>query len=194
MLTRLPEVFRTFRTTHPNVDLQLREMHSAAQWDSLKAGTIDVAITREVRTDAGIGSLVVVQERFAAVLPEGHPLAERHVIPAQALAGEPFIVCRRAVAPVLHDQMAAICADAGFTPAIRQEADEWHTVFGFVRAGFGVSLAPQGLADLSGTGVVFRPLDRAPVLAELHLCWARERASPAVRRFIETMQQLPAQG
>ncbi len=189
MLTALPDAFRAFRADNPGVELQLREMHSAAQWDSLKAGTIDVAITRELRPDSAISSVAIVRERFAAVLPVDHRLAASDVVAVPALATEPFVTCRRAFAPVLHDQITAICADAGFAPSVRQEADEWHTVFGFVRAGFGVSLAPDSLADLSGRGVVFRPLDRAPVLAQLHLCWPRERASPVVRRFVEALKQ-----
>jgi DNA-binding transcriptional LysR family regulator len=188
MLTPLSEAFRAFRREYPEVDLQLREMHSGVQWEALKSGTIDAAITREVRPDDAISRSLIVSEKFVAVLPKSHALGRNRIVLTRNLALEPFIVSRRAVAPVLHDQIIAICVTAGFMPKIVQEADEWHTVFGFVRSGFGVAIAPEGLTRLGWRGVAFRPLDEKSVRANLHLCWNAQRASPVVLRFVAAMQ------
>ncbi len=189
MLTGLPDILRRFRQDHPGIDLQLREMHSATQWEALHAGAVDVAITREVRPDRAIASTVLVRERFIAVLPKAHTLARQKSIAVRQLGGEPFIICRRAVAPALYDQIIKVCTEGGFAPRIEQETDEWHTALGFVRGGFGVAIAPEGLAQLRWRGVVFRPLRDASVQGQLHLCWSNERASPATMGFVDAVRR-----
>ncbi len=99
MLTSLPDHLRVFRRDFPDIALQLREMHSAAQWTS-KAGAIDAAITREVQSDAAISRKIVVLEKFVAIVPKQHALAGRSIVRVRDLAAEPFVLCRRA-APAL---------------------------------------------------------------------------------------------
>ena len=47
VFTGLPQAFRAFSIRYPEVELELREMHSGAQLAALRAGTIDVALLRE---------------------------------------------------------------------------------------------------------------------------------------------------
>jgi DNA-binding transcriptional LysR family regulator len=188
MLTSLPDHLRAFRRDFPDIALQLREMHSAAQWDALKAGAIDAAITREVQSDAAISRKIVVLEKFVAIVPKQHPLAGRSIVRVRDLAAEPFVLCRRAAAPALYDQTIEMCAHAGFAPRIEQEVDEWHTVFAFVRGGFGVALAPEGISHLGWRGAEFRRIDMSSPQARLYLCWSADRASPALLRFVNAMK------
>src|ERR1041385_2765698 len=158
VFTELPQAFRAFSARYPEVELELREMHSGAQLPALRAGTIDVGLLRESPSDGDIEMETVFREPFVAVLPVCHRLAAQARVAPRQLAREPFILFPRELAPTLYDQIAAICRSGDFTPRVRHEALEWFTVTGLVGAGMGVSIAPAGLARLRWRGGVYRPL------------------------------------
>lgn len=185
MLTELPAAFEAFSREHAGVDLRLREMHSAPQLDALRAGLIDVAFTREIPSDRRIRTQVIQREPFVVVLPDSHQLASEPSVSVAGLAAEPFVLFRRAIAPALHHQIIGICATGGFAPRIVQEADEWHTIFAFVRSGCGITLPPASLCRLNWPGLSFRSLTDVAAHATISLCWIPDRLSPAVSTFVD---------
>jgi DNA-binding transcriptional LysR family regulator len=184
LATDIPEALQAFRAAHPEVNLRLREMHSSDHAAALDSGLIDVALTRQPMPAARFRSVRLLEEPFVAALPEAHSCAGRPSLHVEDLAAEPFVLFRRELAPILHDQITALCAVSGFSPSIVQEADEWHTVLGLVRSGFGVSLAPAGLQALRWRGLAYRPLVGQAVVASIFVCWDVERASVAAKTFV----------
>jgi DNA-binding transcriptional LysR family regulator len=188
VFTGLPQAFRAFSARYPEVELELREMHSGAQLPALRAGTIDVGLLRESPSDGDIEMETVFREPFVAVLPVRHRLAAQARVAPRQLAREPFILFPRELAPTLYDQIAAICRSGDFTPRVRHEALEWFTVTGLVGAGMGVSIAPAGLARLRWRGVVYRPLKPVAVQTSIVLCRRREPGQGVVELFVETLR------
>jgi DNA-binding transcriptional LysR family regulator len=183
----MADVVRTFRERNPEVDLWLRDMHSSYQLEALRRGEADVAITREPGHDSAICRQLLTAECFEAVFPEDHPKAlGTSPVDLSDLANEKFVMSRRQVAVALHDAILQLCKSAHFDPLVVQEADEWDTALGFVRAGFGITLAPESLSRIGWPGIRFRRLRDAPVRAELYCCWRRD-PSPAAASFIEAL-------
>jgi DNA-binding transcriptional LysR family regulator len=108
--------------------------------------------------DDDLASETVMREPFVALLPANHPVAEKLRLVPAALAGEPFVLFPRAFAPMLYDQIAAICRAGDFFPQVRHEAADWHTITALVGAGMGVSIAPARVQQLRWRGVAYRPL------------------------------------
>jgi DNA-binding transcriptional LysR family regulator len=76
------------------------------------------------------------------------------------------------------------CASAGFTPNVVQEAIEIPTLLSLVAAGVGVFLPIEFFSRLSLPGVVYRPLEDAPVV-EIVAVWRRDEGrNPVVRAFL----------
>jgi DNA-binding transcriptional LysR family regulator len=204
ILSVVPDVVRAFRRQCPGVDLQLRELSSAAQLAALREGRIDVAFVRESPfSDRELGCERLREEPFVAVAPPEHPLlrsmgsvgpAGRRPIPLDALAEEPFVHFPRAVAPGLYDLILALCQRAGFLPRVVQEAQEWLTIVGLVEAGVGVSLVPESFRKLRWGKVVYLPLDRSTARSTILLCWRaagdRTHEHPAVQAFLRTARQV----
>ncbi|HEV8149896.1 MAG TPA: LysR substrate-binding domain-containing protein [Gemmatimonadales bacterium] len=190
VFTGLPQAFRAFSTRYPEVELELREMHSGAQLAALRAGTIDVALLRESPSDAELEMEVVFREPFVAVLPRRHRLAARSSLAPRQLASEPFILFPRELAPTLHDQISAVCRAGDFSPQVKHEALEWFTVTGLVGAGLGVSIAPAGLARLRWRGVVYRPIKPVEVQTSIVLCRRREPNRGVVELFVELLRHV----
>lgn len=194
MLSDLPVALHRFRQEYPDVAMSLRDMHSAEQADALRRGVIDVSITREAAGGRAIHSEILGHQRFVALLPADHRLAGRGKIRPVELADEPFVLFNPPVAPGLLNQINALCLRAGFTPRVTQSADEWYTVLGFVRAGFGVTIALDIFGAFAPTNVVACELDDEAATSPIFLCWDTERASPARDLLLDWLRADMARG
>ena len=113
----------------------------------------------------------------------GAPLA------LKALAGEAFICSPRHVAPRLYDAIIGVCAAAGFSPRIVQEAIQMQTIISLVSAGMGVALVPESILSLKRPGVIYRRLRGARPLLEVGLAWRYDNSSAVLRNFVALAAQ-----
>jgi DNA-binding transcriptional LysR family regulator len=156
MFTNLPTAIQSYRRKYPKVELRLREMVTSAQIAALLDGTIDLAFLRDGDPTEGIKMICMMKERFLAVLPEVHPLAQRRALRVADLKQEPFVLFARRAGPLAFDRTVACCEKSGFRPNIVQDAPQWPTVVRLVAAGLGVSLAPACVANVAIPGAVYR--------------------------------------
>src|ERR1051326_3887588 len=81
-----------FRTSHPDVNVQLRRMQTLPQITALLDGSLDVGFGRAPhRVPAGLTGFVVDRQPLCLAIPSGHRLASHSVIEPAALAGEGFV-------------------------------------------------------------------------------------------------------
>jgi DNA-binding transcriptional LysR family regulator len=180
-------VIRVYRTSFPDVGLTLDELPTGEQLDRLAAGTLDLGIVRLPVNDERVTVVPLVSEAIIAVLPEGHRLSAESVVDVADLAGEPFIIVSRAQEPTSFDRCVSLCTRAGFSPRVVQEGMQIRTIVELVAAGFGVSLAPESLAQLRRPGVVYRPVANPyGIRLETGLAWRSEDVSPTVEGFVQT--------
>ena len=162
----------TFAQCHPDVHVSIAQLETAAAYDALIAGAVDLAV---IFDDAPAGVPVptpitrrrlLTDEVFVA-LPEGHALAARARVALLDLAGERWIDAPNAgVNPTL----------ARLLPERRRgtayDGEDFAVVLALVAAGLGVALIAGLAARHVPPGVVTRPLgspglDRGVFLARL---------------------------
>lgn len=184
-------IFRLMRLRYPGVSLALRELTSEEQVEAMKADRLDVGLIRPpVAAAESLVIRVIWREPLVVALPRAHRLAGKRKIAMELLAGEPFLQIPRHVAPGFYDQFIGICAQAGFSPEVVQEARSTQTIVSLVAGGMGVSIVPASLQNLQRTGVVYRPL-RPPVpTSDLAVMWRPDDASPSLRRFLEIVRHV----
>ncbi|OKJ63616.1 LysR family transcriptional regulator [Streptomyces sp. CB02009] len=180
-----------FRTEHPGVRVDLRIADGAP--DDEEADLTLVVRPRGGGPDtAGDGLRLVhlLDDPYRAVLPKGHPLADRRTaVDLAELAGEPWVGSERP-GPCL-DAVLDACAAAGFAPDIAVECEEYATAQGFVAAGLGVSLVP-----LTGLGsrhphVVVRKVRGPEPVRSIHAAVRKSSLSlPAVRGLLAALQDV----
>jgi DNA-binding transcriptional LysR family regulator len=182
----LPGLLRGFKTARPGVTLALREMLSPEQAAALGAGELDFGLLLPpVEGAADLEHVVVQRERFVAALPSRHRLArEAGRLAVSELAGEPFVMVPREIAPGLYDIVRGLAARAGIPLNVAQEAIQMQTVVSLVSSGLGVAIVPASVSNLGRRGVAYRELaDRHPRL-DLWLAWRRGGLSAAARDFV----------
>jgi len=187
----LPGLLKAFKAAQPAVRLALREMLSPEQSAALAAGELDFGLLLPPVAGAeALDHVVVQRERFVAALPAGHRLArgagrKAGPLAVSELAGEPFVMVPREIAPGLYDIVAGLAARAGIVLNVAQEAIQMQTVVSLVSSGLGAAIVPGSIANLRRRGVVYRELaDRHPRL-DLWLAWPRGALSAPAREFLE---------
>lgn len=181
----LPPVLLEFRRRSPGVTLQLLSRSTAELADLLLAGDLSVGFLREPREHPDLESRHLVAERLVAVLPAGHPEAQRTATRLARLAAEPFIVFDRARAPGLFDTVVSSCVEAGFTPDIAQHSSDVQSILGLVAGGLGVTIVPESFRHLSVDGLVYRPLADVDTTVDLSAVWRRDRRTSVLDGFLD---------
>jgi DNA-binding transcriptional LysR family regulator len=190
----LPGLLKAYKAARPGVALALREMLSPEQAAALAAGDLDFGLLLPPVAGGGLEHCVVQRERFVAALPSRHRLARgaggnAGKLAARELAGEAFVMTPRAIAPGLHDAIAALCGRAGFTPRVAQEAIQMQTVVSLVSSGLGVAIVPGSVANLGRRGVAYREIADPHPRLDVWLAW-RGPLNAAGREFVQHARRI----
>jgi DNA-binding transcriptional LysR family regulator len=186
----MPRVFRTFRARNPDVALSVGVMSTGPQVDAIRAGQLQIGLARPPFGDETLAAETVYEEPVIVVLPTGHPLAARPALPLAAFVAEPFVLFPRDRRPGWYDFMLGLCREAGFQPAITQEAPDLATAMALVAAGIGVTLAPASVKDLRRSGVEYRDLAAPAPRTRLVALRRAGEPSPVVARFLEVVREV----
>lgn len=189
----LPQVISDFRERRPQVAVRLLDGLERSVLDRVLSGDADFAITTVGNPPEQLEHRPLVRDRFVAVLPVGHPLADHHEITWDDLARQPFLAVGRDSSVRRLTDAAFAQIDAHALPAA--EAGSIATVGGLVTAGLGVSAMPALVLPLMGAGaVVCRPLVDPVVDRRLDIALRARRTLPTVtERFLETLEEFRLQ-
>jgi DNA-binding transcriptional LysR family regulator len=183
----VPLTFRTFRSSHSDVEVSLEERQSTELAAALLDGRLDVAFVRPpLKTSEGLTLHLLEAESMVVAVPTGHPLAACAQIDLRDLRNETFILYPRAVRPGLADAVIAACEQAGFTPRVGQYAPQLSSTINLVAASLGISVVPKCMERLQPQAVTYVPLRGEPLQALLGIAHRTGEASAAVLKFIET--------
>ena len=185
----LPTLLQTFRAAAPEVSLELHELTTDQQVQWLRDRRMDVGLVRPPIDEPNFCLMPLFEEPLVVALPQPHPLAQQPVVSLQDLAGKPFILFPRPLAPGLYDQIISLCQQGGFSPTIVQEAIQMQTIISLVAADMGLAIVPLSLQNLQRTGVVYRELKEPTPKAAIALLTRQSDPSPTVQRFLAIAQQ-----
>jgi DNA-binding transcriptional LysR family regulator len=190
----LPELIHAYRTRYPAVRITLDEQLPREQLEALEAGRIDVGFTRSLPKAKASRFLQerVYRDRVVAALPARHALAGSREISLEQLADEDWVFLSRRTSPEVVDEFTLLCANAGFSPRIINEAARIQTVFTMIAAGIGVSVTPSYIRRFNPPGVTFAPIHPEPPPIDLVVARPLGEPPPTVAAFLDILrQQLP---
>jgi len=153
---------KSLRARHPEWGFEISDPESEDSVARLIDGSIDVAVVmaapnRPLLGDPRIRILPLLEEIYQAALPADHPYAEATSVSLTDLVEDPFVLAAEGLS--CHDQVSAICADAGFQPRGRHRATDFSAALALIANGFGVTLLPTlGIPPEVPEGVVLVPV------------------------------------
>jgi DNA-binding transcriptional LysR family regulator len=175
--------------TLPGVDLALTEQVSAAQFDELSSGKLDLAFARPPFDRTEFDARLVHREPLVLAAPQGHRLAVARPLELGELEGERLLVYAPGPARYFAELMTTTLAGISYDTADR--LTQVHTMLALVAAGRGLALVPETASHLHPEGVCYRPLAGTREPVELYAVWRRRAANPALRRIIDLLQAWP---
>jgi len=153
----VPEVLRTFRSAHPEIQLYVIEGSSQDLIENLHAHTLDLALIVQPSEADFLQARPILQESLVvASMLDGPPPTVFPQIALAELEHTPLVMFRAGYD--IRGVTLEACRMAGFTPKFAVEGGEMDAVLAFVEAGLGVALVPSMV-------LVNRPLLRATPLA-----------------------------
>ena len=191
---RLPHVVRSYCDELPHVAVSLIEDRPGNLLRRLDAGELDVVLQYMPPAGGSYQWRELEHEALVAAVPSAHALAQRRLVPAGDLAGEPLILPARHGGEGLYERIMRLLAEHEVTPQIVQ-GDIWmmQTIVGLVAAGIGVAVVPESAQVIRPGEVAYRRLagkvDPVPLVA----VWRADEELPVVRRFLDKWEQMAGQ-
>jgi DNA-binding transcriptional LysR family regulator len=186
-LTPLFEALATFHRAHPGVEISLLEDSSDRLVESVRAGTVDLALVGTAASaPEGLEALTLISERLVAAVPAGHPLALRQRVTLRDLTAHP-IVCMPS-GTGLRAVFDRACAAQNVHPAIALQAGAADTIADLSARGLGVGILSESMAASHSDRLTARTIHDVETPALLALIW-RGRHSPSVRELLAHCRQ-----
>lgn len=176
----LPSVIRAFGKDYPGIgfELLLGDYAEIGEW--IIQGRVDGGFVW-LPARLGLETLFLRQDRFLAILPEGHPLASCERVPLAALCNDPFILLEKGE----NTEVATIFSRCGLTPDVRFTLWDDYAIMSMVESGLGVAILPELILKRIPYRIVIRELD-IPAFRNIGFALREKKTVPlAVRTFLD---------
>jgi Transcriptional regulator len=128
-----------FLQANPEFQLQLQEEESYNLITSLKAGQCEMIFARTFDFhDESIEQLDMETDKFVAVLPKNHPLAQEKTLDLQMLKNDRFLILGPSTN--MYEQVLKLCRQENFEPEIAYEGTRVDLIMQMVQNNLGISL------------------------------------------------------
>jgi DNA-binding transcriptional LysR family regulator len=189
----LPPDLAAFSQAHPQIRISLEDCTSAEVQAALAEGRADVGIFVSPVLESRLTTWRYREGLLAAVVPAGHPLADRTSVRFEALLDYDMVGLH--VGAAVHELMREQALERGRTLKARLQVRGFDAIVQLVEAGLGVAILPAAVAER------FSQLFRIAVLG-LDEPWARRDYLLAVRtqdvlptvvqRFVQALRDNPS--
>lgn len=133
-----PHLLASFQRSNPGIAVELTIGNRAEILDTLEAYRIDLAVMGRPPRQLQVEEEVFGTHPHVVIAAVDHPLAQRHAVPFEELAGQTFLV--REVGSGTRRHLETLFDAAGLEPAIGMEISSNETVKQAVMAGLGIAL------------------------------------------------------
>jgi DNA-binding transcriptional LysR family regulator len=180
----LPNALAAHTHSHPSVEISVREVDTQLGTELLQRREIDVAVVRHGPARSWLHHVTLTSEPFVLAAPIGLDLP-RGLRADLALAADlPWIWIPRSLTPDYHDQVAACCRGAGFSPHPTHLAQSISSQLAMVAAGLGVALVPE--SSVAGNDRINPVRVRSPLTIAMSALF-RTDADLLVTEFIDAL-------
>ena len=189
----VPMALRELRAARPDVQPQLRIIEDEAAVEEVVAGRLDVVLLiasplapLDVRD--GIEVEEVYDDPMLVALPAAHPSARRAAVELAELRDDPWLLTE--VGGTCEDSniVRRACADAGFTPAVHFESEDYQALLGLTASGMGVTVIPSLAALSVPRDVVVRPVAGHRPSRSIHAAVRAGRREPEVDAALDALR------
>lgn len=187
-----------FRRGHPKIDIHFTEPTTRSSIRALLAGEVDAAFVRgplpqHVAKWAPDQVILLVTEPLLVAIPKHHRMADFPSVSISDLRGEPLLAISNRLGTALNERLAQVFSNESYEPHVVMETQEFSSLLGMVRAGVGVAIVPEAVAEHRSAYVNFRPLNAMGAQIELYMLLP-EQPLPAISKLRGILDTQKTQG
>ena len=176
----LPNIFARLQRDYPGIEYEMLLGDYAEIEGWIEEGRVDLGFLR-LPTRAGFDTVLLRQDEYKVILPEGHALAKKEKIAAEELNGLPFLLLEHGGKTEVSDLLARSHAQ----PEIRFTTWEDFAIMAMVERGLGVSILPDMILRRIPYRLAIRPLTE-PYYRPIGLAMKHAaHLTPAAQKFVE---------
>ncbi len=187
--TRLAHVLGAFEREYPGVEIHVRELTSAALFESVRKREVDFGIGPVIQT----GEFVfepILREPLYALVPRSFMTTSKDTVSFATLADMPLLLLDHATA--LRGMLEETMRERGHRLNMRYEFAQAQTLISMARGGLGAAILPQVVLPPEDDESTYRLRIVNPSLVrKVAVITARGQSlSPACLRLVELLKQL----
>lgn len=185
----LPKAIHNYHKCYPSIQVTIDDVLSDNVVEMVASNQVELGVTFIPNTSVALAFYPLYEDRFIALLPPNHPLAELDEVHWLELLRYDFITLQRPSS--VRTMIENALNDAGIEFNIAFDAHQLTTVVRMVSEGMGVSVVPE-LCRIQAQeqGVICRPVT-APIVTRSVgvICKPRSSLSVAAAAMLDVLMQ-----
>ena len=179
----MPSIIQRFQNDYPGIryELLLGDYGEIEQW--IFEGRVDCGFLR-LPTREEYETISLGKDEYVAVLPVGHPLAQRDVLSPDDLDGQPFMLLEHGG----KTEVSELLEKYRVTPDVRFTTWDDYAILSMVESGLGIGVLPRLILRRIPYRVEIRSFSE-PFFREIALAMkCGGTSSVAVQRFVQYLE------
>ena len=178
-----PTLVSAVRERYPGIEVSAEVLPTPDIVRAVREGRIDVGVARMPEATDGVRLRTVRLEPLGALLPVGHPLAERRDVDLATIAQHPILMHPRSANPAQFDFVVALFARSGLEPRFVERPVAFDPTQSMIREGRAIGLVGTSSVEGLAAGLCWVPLADSGVRLAMQLVMRAGDVSPAADRF-----------
>jgi LysR family transcriptional regulator, benzoate and cis,cis-muconate-responsive activator of ben and cat genes len=182
----LPNSIREFREQHPEIKIELIELLSDHQIESIRKGLIHVGLIRQIgklEEEEDIKYVLILRDPLIAAIPKSHHLAKNKVLSSSIFNEIPFISYPNDPASSFSKIVINLLKENGVTPILGHNAQEIHTALGLVGSGLGATIVGESAIQNNREDVQFTPINNFNFYSDIYLISKNQEENMLIEYF-----------
>ena len=186
----LPPMLRSLQERHPGIKLRVFDLGFSAMLEAVKSGEADLGIGGIPANHSEFDIEPFFEDGFVALVPAGHPLANKRRVKFEELSPYPFIGLKKGTS--IRNALDHAMSETGTRLNIAHELIYHYTVGSMVQAGFGVSAFPSlAFPKLNFPDVIAIPVTSPNLVRKIGVIRRKGGGiTPSVREFLSMLTEV----
>lgn len=173
----LPSLIKDFKQIYPSVHFVLQQGDYTSIVNYVNEGSVDFGfINPEAAKD--LETIALQQDEMLAVLPIGHPLADKEKVSLSDLTKEQFILLEEGEL----SEPLEFFKKHHIQPNIQYRVHDDYTIMSMVEKGLGISILPQLVLNKVNYDIVLKEIS-PPIVRTIGITYKNKQTLPIASRY-----------
>jgi len=188
----VPQAIQRFTKLHPGVEVRIRDVVAEKIIEAVKNEQVDFGIGSSLHLDVELKTSLLKVDRLCAYAPKSHLIARGGSVTLLELAANPLIVTGRDSGVRGLVEEALNRAECPLT--IAYETNYMSTALALVKAGLGIAILPDAVADLNkAEDIRCVEIHKPPLSRKIEIIQKKDRSlSPSAVEMVAILRQVSA--